>query len=102
MLPAWRDPTGQGRDSLGRGTSPEDLARVADQDPAVLREVDGRKWAMRTIYRDPEAAADALDALIKKSGNDLRAAAQKLRQAGRRCWATCAGVRDGWRAGPPG
>lgn len=30
LLPAWRDPTGQGRDSLGRGTLPEELGRVAD------------------------------------------------------------------------
>ena len=82
LLPAWRDPTGQGRDSLGRGTSPEDLARVANQDPAVLREDDGRKWAMQTIYRDPEAAGDALDALIKTSGNDLWEAARKLEAGG--------------------
>ena len=97
LLPAWRDPTGQGRDSLGRGTSPEDLARVADQDPAVLREADGRKWAMRTIYRDPEAAADALDALIKTSGNDLRAAARKLEAGGPEVLGDLRG-REGWLA----
>jgi hypothetical protein len=97
LLPAWRDPTGRGRDSLGRGTSPEDLARVADQDPAVLREADGRKWAMRTIYRDPEAAADALDALIKTSGNDLRAAARKLEAGGPEVLGNLRG-REGWLA----
>jgi Ti-type conjugative transfer relaxase TraA len=97
LLPAWRDPTGQGRDSLGRGTSPEDLARVANQDPAVLREADGRKWAMRTIYRDPETAADALDALIKTSGNDLREAARKLEAGGPEVLGALRG-REGWLA----
>ena len=43
LLPAWRDPTGQGRDSLGRSTSPEELARVADQAPAAVREVEAQK-----------------------------------------------------------
>ena len=56
LLPAWHDPTGQRRDSLGRGTSPEDLARVADSDPAARREIDDRNRAMRFTYRDPEAA----------------------------------------------
>jgi hypothetical protein len=97
LLPAWRDPTGQGRDSLGRGTSPEDLARVADQDPAVLREADGRKWAMRTIYLGPETAADALDALIKTSGNDLREAARKLEADGPEVLGDLRG-REGWLA----
>ncbi len=97
LLPAWRDPTGQGRDSLGRGTSPEDLARVANQDPAVLREADGRKWAMRTIYLGPETAADALDALIKTSGNDLREAARKLEAGGPEVLGALRG-REGWLA----
>jgi Ti-type conjugative transfer relaxase TraA len=97
LLPAWRDATGQGRDSLGRGTSPEDLARIADKDPAALREVEGRTRAMRATYRDPEAAADALDALIKKSGNDLRAAAQALRQDGPEALGALRG-REGWLA----
>ena len=35
FLPAYRDPTGQGRDSLGRSTSPEELARIANQAPAA-------------------------------------------------------------------
>jgi Ti-type conjugative transfer relaxase TraA len=97
LLPAWRDATGQGRDSLGRGTSPEDLARVADRDPAALREVEGQKRAMRAAYRDPEAAADALDALIRKSGNDLRVATQTLRQNGPEMLGALRG-REGWLA----
>ena len=97
LLPAWRDATGQGRDSLGRGTSPEDLARVADKDPAARREVDARTRTSQVIYRDPEAAADALDALIRKSGNDLRAAARTLRQDGPESLGELRG-REGWLA----
>jgi BID domain of Bartonella effector protein (Bep) len=82
LLPAWRDRTGQGRDRLGRGTSPEDLARVADKDPMVMGEAAARTRTLQVIYRDPEAAADALNALIRRSGNDLRAAARTLRQDG--------------------
>ena len=99
MLPAWRDTAGQGRDSLGRGTSPEDLARVADKDPEVLRAVDGQKRAVAASYRDPEAAADALDALIEKSGNDLRVVAQALRQDGPEVLGELRG-REGWLASP--
>ncbi len=97
LLPALRDSTGQGRDSLGRGTSPADLARVADQDPAARREADARTRTLRVTYRDPEAAADALDALIRKSGNDLRAAAQTLRQDGPEVLGALRG-REGWLA----
>jgi Ti-type conjugative transfer relaxase TraA len=97
LLPAWRDATGQGRDSLGRGTSQEDLARVADKDPTALREADARTRTLRVTYRDPEAAADALDALIKKSGNDLRAAAQTLRQDGPEVLGALRG-HEGWLA----
>jgi hypothetical protein len=99
LLPAWRDTAGQGRDSLGRGTSPEDLARVADKDPEVLRAVDGQKRAVAASYRDPEAAADALDALIEKSGNDLRVVAQALRQDGPEVLGELRG-REGWLASP--
>lgn len=77
-----RDPTGQGRDSLGRGTSPEDLAQVADQAPAAMREVEAQKDYLRGAYRDPDQAADALDKLIERSGRDLRVAARTLREDG--------------------
>jgi hypothetical protein len=97
LLPAWHDTTGQGRDSLGRGTSPEDLARVVDQDPAARREADARTRTSQVIYRDPEAAADALDTLIRKSGNDLRAAARTLRQDGPESLGELRG-REGWLA----
>jgi Ti-type conjugative transfer relaxase TraA len=97
LLPAWRDPTGQGRDSLGRGTSVEELARIANDDPAAMREVEAQKAYLRGAYRDPEAAGDALDALIAKSGNDLRIASQALRGEGaERLGALCG--REGWLA----
>lgn len=82
LLPAWRDPTGQGRDSLGRSTSPEELVRVASQAPAAVREVEAQKDYLRGAYRDPDQAADALDKLIERSGRDLRAAARTLREEG--------------------
>jgi len=97
LLPAWRDATGQGRDSLGRGTSQGELARVADQDPAARREIDARTRTLQVIYREPEAAAGALDALIQKSGNDLRAAARTLRQDGPEVLGELRG-REGWLA----
>jgi len=98
LLPAWRDPTGQGRDSLGRGTSPEELARVADQAPAAVREVEAQKDYLRGAYRDPDQAAYALDKLIERSGRDLRAAAQTLLEEGPEVLGTLRG-REGWLAG---
>jgi Ti-type conjugative transfer relaxase TraA len=78
FLPAWHDPTGQGRDSLGRGTSPAELGRVADQDKEVLRHAEDRPGFLPAAYRNPRQAAAALDALIEKSGNDLRVAARRI------------------------
>jgi hypothetical protein len=43
LLPAWRDPTRQGRDSLGRGPSAEELGRIADQALAAVRELEAQK-----------------------------------------------------------
>jgi hypothetical protein len=97
LLPAWRDATGQGRNSLGRGTSAEEVARVADKDPAARREAEARTRTLQVIYRDPEAAAGALDALIQTSGNDLRAAARTLRQDGPESLGELRG-REGWLA----
>jgi len=78
LLPAWHDPTGQGRDSLGRGISAAELGRVADQDKEVLRHAEARPGFLPAAYRNPRQAAAALDALIEKSGNDLRVAAQRI------------------------
>jgi Ti-type conjugative transfer relaxase TraA len=97
LLTAYRDPTRQGRDSLGRGTSAEELAGVANKDPAVLREVEAQTHYLRRAYRDPAAASYALDGLIRTSGNDLRAAAQTLRDKGPDILAALRGG-DGWLA----
>ena len=88
LLPAWRDPTGQGRDSLGRGTSPEDLARVADQDPAVLREADGRKRAIaghlsRSRGRGRRAGHADQEIGERSAGGGADAAAGRAGGAGR-------------------
>ncbi len=98
LLPAWRDPTGQGRDSLGRSTSPEELTRVADQAPAAVREVEAQKSYLRGAYRDPDQAGDTLDKLIERFGCDLRAAAQTLREEGPEVLGPLRG-REGWLAG---
>ncbi len=98
LLPAWRDPTGQGRDSLGRSTSPEELAQVASQAPAAVREVEAQKDYLRGAYRDPDQAADALDKLIERSGRDLRVAARALREDGPEVLGTLRG-REGLFAG---
>jgi hypothetical protein len=97
LLTAYRDPTGQGRDSFGRGTSAEELSRIANKDPAVLREANAQKNYLRGAYRDPEAAGDALNGLIQKSGNDLRAAAQTLRDKGSEMLGALRGG-EGWLA----
>ena len=97
LLTAYRDLTGHGRHSLGRGTSAEELAGVAKKDPALLREVDAQKKSMRTAYRDPGAASDALGELVRKSGNDFRAAAQTLRDKGLAILGALRGG-EGWMA----
>ena len=97
LLPAWRDPTGQGRDSLGRGTSPEELAQVASQAPGAVREVEAQKSYLQGAYRDPDQAGDALDKLIERSGRDLRVAARTLRDEGPEVLGSLRG-REGWLA----
>lgn len=97
LLLAWRDPTGQGQDSLGRGTSAEELAQVASEAPAAVREVEAQKDYLRGTYRDPDQAGDALDKLIEHSGRDLRVAARTLREDGPEVLGTLRG-REGWLA----
>ena len=98
LLPAWRDPTGRGRDSLGRGTSPEELAQIAYDAPAGMREVEAQKDHLRGAYRDPDRAGDALDTLIERSGHDLRRVARTLREGGPEALGSLRG-REGWLAG---
>jgi hypothetical protein len=78
LLPAQRDLTG--RDSLGRGTTLQEIARAADQDPKVQREATDRVQWLRAAYRDPQQAETRLAALIKDSQGDRAEAAAKLRE----------------------
>jgi hypothetical protein len=78
LLPAYRDPTG--RDSLGRGTRAEEIARAVEQDPKVRQEaVDRAQW-LQAAYRDPGQAEARLAALIQDSQGDLAEAARRLRE----------------------
>lgn len=62
------DPSGHGRDSLGRGTSPGEITAVMAADKAVQRERDARWSYLQGAYRDPHAARAALDELVKSQG----------------------------------
>ncbi|MBC9179114.1 Ti-type conjugative transfer relaxase TraA [Pseudoroseomonas ludipueritiae] len=78
LLPAQRDPTG--RDSLGRGTTPQEIAAAEARDPAVRREaVDRTQW-LRAAYRDPVQAEAQLDALLWKNRDDRNQVAHQLRE----------------------
>ncbi len=68
LIPPFVDPSGQGRDSLGRGTSPGEVAAAVAADKAVQREREARWSYLQGTYRDPHAARAALDELVKGQG----------------------------------
>ena len=68
LIAPYADPSGQGRDSLGRGTSPGEIAAVVAADKAVQREREARWSYLQGAYRDPHAARAALDELVKSQG----------------------------------
>ena len=68
LIAPYADPSGQGRDSLGRGTSPGEVASVVAADKAVQREREARWSYLQGAYRDPHAARAALDELVKSQG----------------------------------
>ena len=68
LIAPYADPSGQGRDSLGRGTSPGEIAAVVAADTAVQREREARWSYLQGAYRDPHAARAALDELVKSQG----------------------------------
>jgi len=68
LIPPYLDPSGQGRDSLGRSASPGEVAAVVAADKAVQRERDARWSYLQGTYRDPHAARAALDELVKRQG----------------------------------
>ena len=68
LIAPFVDPSGQGRDSLGRGTSPGEVAAAVAADKAVQREREARWSYLQGAYRDPHAARAALDELVKGQG----------------------------------
>ena len=68
LIAPYADSSGQGRDSLGRGTSPGEIAAVVAADKAVQREREARWSYVQGAYRDPHAARAALDELVKSQG----------------------------------
>ena len=68
LIAPYSDPSGQNRDSLGRGASPGEIAAVVAADKAVQREREARWSYLQGAYRDPHAARAALDELVKSQG----------------------------------
>ncbi len=68
LIPPYADPSGQGRDSLGRGTSPGEAAAAVAADKAVQREREARWSYLQGAYKDPHGARVALDELVKREG----------------------------------
>ena len=68
LIAPYVDPSGQGRDSLGRGTSPSELAAAVAADKAVQREREARWSYLQGAYRDPQQAQAAMDDLAKRQG----------------------------------
>jgi len=68
LIPPYVDPSGQGRDSLGRGTSPGEVAAAVAADKAAQREREARWSYLQGAYKDPHGARAALDELVKREG----------------------------------
>lgn len=68
FLPAWRDPTGQGRDSLGRGLDEGSVLAAVMANGAVQREREALGSYLTGTYRDPAAAHAALGEVVKRDG----------------------------------
>ncbi len=68
LIPPYVDPSGQGRDSLGRGASPGEVAAAVAADKAVQREREARWSYLQGAYKDSHGARAALDELVKREG----------------------------------
>ncbi|MBV8915514.1 MAG: AAA family ATPase, partial [Acetobacteraceae bacterium] len=68
LIPPYVDPTGQDRDSLGRGTTREEIAAAVAADKRVQLEREARWSYLQGAYNDPHAARAALDELVKREG----------------------------------
>jgi hypothetical protein len=68
---AWLIPpriSPDGRDSLGRGAGPAEVAAAAADDARVRREREALGDYLRGAYRDPEAAGRRLEELVDRQG----------------------------------
>lgn len=65
LIPAF---IGEGRDSLGRGLDAASFAAVVTGDVEVIRARTERAAYLRSAYRDPQAAAQRLEALLVRDG----------------------------------
>lgn len=77
LLAAHHDPAG--RDSLGRGTTAAEVTAAETRDPAVRQAVQDRQRWLAEAYRDPGAAGQRLEALLREEGGDRREAARRLK-----------------------
>ncbi len=68
LLPASRDPNGQGRDSLGRGLDERSIVAAVLEDGAVKREREALGHYLQGAYRDPDAAYAALGQAVQREG----------------------------------
>ncbi len=68
LIPPYVDPSGQSRDSLGRGISPGEVAAAVAADKAVQREREARWSYLQGAYKDPHGARAALDEIVKREG----------------------------------
>ncbi len=68
LIPPYVDLSRQGRDSLGRGTGPGEVAAAVVADKAVQREREARWSYLQGAYLDPHGARAALDELVKREG----------------------------------
>ncbi len=68
LIAPYVDPFGQGRDSLGRGTSPGEIVVVLATDKAAQREREAQWNYLGGVYRDPHAARAKLNELVKQQG----------------------------------
>ena len=68
LIPPYVDPSGQGRDSLGRSTGPGEVAAAVAADKAVQREGEARWSYLQGAYKDPHGVRAALDELVKREG----------------------------------
>ncbi len=68
LIPPYVDPSGQGRESLGRGSSAGEVAAAVAADKAAQREREARWSYLQGAYKDLHGARAALDELVKREG----------------------------------